>query len=46
MQTRFMKHGVLAMFAALAMFSMGTVHAAGVPNQGTWESALQPRDID
>lgn len=31
---------------AVAMLAAGVAQAAGVPGQGTWETTLQPRDID
>lgn len=46
MQTMFMKPTVCAAFGAAAMLLAGTAQAAGVPGQGTWETTLQPRDLN
>lgn len=37
---------IRAATGALAMMAAATVQAAGVPGQGTWETALQPRDLN
>ncbi len=41
-----MKTGFRAWAAACALLAAGSVGAAGVPGQGTWETTLLPRDIN
>lgn len=46
MESRFMKRAAIGAVVAAATLTTGVALADGVPGQGTWESALLPRDID
>lgn len=46
MKPGFMKRAALCAAASVAMLAAGAAQALGVPGQGTWETTLQPRDLD
>lgn len=46
MKSRFMRRTTLGAVVGAAVLATGAAQAVGVPGQGTWETTLQPRDID
>ncbi len=46
MQAKGLRRAVFGAAGVAAVLLSGVVQAAGVPGQGTWETTLQPRDLD
>jgi hypothetical protein len=46
MGRRFVKRTTLVAVVGVAVLAAGAAQAVGVPGQGTWETTLQPRDLD